>query len=115
MESQSSQYLNKKIGDDGNIAQETITPHPNSNYTPNFNNVESEINTPQMGKNAFKAETEVNADIEDAPLVKHGADATSPISPNRAASKPVTLSFKDLSYSVQIKNKGQKDGPKCKF
>jgi len=109
-------FLDSQTGDDGNISPEVLTPNKIHDNPQNFGSPESYANTPDIGKNPFKAETEGVADIEHAPLVKHPVETTSPVSPNRQISKPVTLSFKDLKYSVQIKNKGQgKDGPKCEF
>jgi len=98
------QYVHSRGGDTGEVPLENMTPMANQNVN-NANRTPSPT-SPERGDIEFKsppkAEAEVAPDVEEAPLVKHHAGT--PLEPAKPGSKPVTLTFQDLKYSVQIKN-----------
>ncbi len=118
MQSSTAQYLNSRAGDPGEVTLEGATPMANTNAaernraasptSPDRNDLVSPNFAP-------RGQAEVAPDVEEAPLVKHhGAPSASPM---KGGSKPVTLTFQDLKYSVRVKNPNKQapSDPKCKF
>ena len=74
--------------------------------TPKVNNFQSSEDV--------KSRNEIGGDIESALFVKNKEKGV--LSAHKSSTKPVTLTFKDLSYSVQVKNskKQNVNDEKCK-
>lgn len=104
-----SKVLQSMAGDDGTISPENVTPHAQGNF--NFQNRETpqnEVNSPNYDdKPTLRAVTEGPHQTEMAPFIAKEQ--------HQRASKPVTLTFKDLSYTVWTKNVDKKNPSDPKY
>jgi len=96
-------YLHSRGGDTGEVPVENVTPANRNaieeNRTPSPDSPDRNVEF----KSPPRAEPEVGRDVEESPLVKHHGET--PVHPVKTTgSKPVTLTFQDLKYSVNIKN-----------
>jgi ABC-type multidrug transport system ATPase subunit len=117
MQSSTAQYIDSRVGDPGETPTDNMTPMAHNNMaggnrtavsptSPNGNDLASPNFAP-------RGQVEVAPDVEEAPLVKHhGGVAESPM---RGGSKPVTLTFQDLKYSVRVKNPNKQSPSDPKF
>ena len=102
-------YLPAKQADTNDHIQIEVLPQVAKNKSP--------ILTGFKDNNNFNAEPETIKNSEEFPLVAKGhSPTTPPVVQSLSDSKAVTITFKDLSYSVLVKNdqKLSKSDPKCK-